>query len=97
MIAESFISFKRGYISQRELLAITNYISQLYDPLPLNQEVKLAVVALLKHDQKNDQSGIKCVLLDGIGATKWNEELTELQALESIEFIEFIESIYNFN
>lgn len=94
MIAESYISHKHGLITQSELLEISTYLSQLYDYILLDEDDKTKVLELLRHDKKNTSNSIRCVLLDGIGASKYDIELTIQEAYESLLYVD---GIYNLN
>jgi 3-dehydroquinate synthase len=94
MIAESYISFKKELISQRELLDITNYLTQIYTHVPLDEEDKNGVLALLKHDKKNTSDQIRCALLRGIGMCDDSVPITEQEAYESLLFVD---SVYTLN
>lgn len=88
MLAESYISFKRGFISQSELLDITNYLAQVYDPVYVPEDGKQEVLQLLKHDKKNTQHAIGCVLLSGIGSCRYDETITEEEGYEALLYVE---------
>ncbi len=94
MIAESYISFKREKISQRELLEITNYLTQIYPHIPLDESDKNDVLELLKHDKKNEKDTVMCVLLDGIGNCVYNQAITEKEAYEALLYVD---SVYTLN
>ncbi len=92
MIAESYLSFKRNLISQREFLEITNYLSQIVDYVALTDEAKKRVFELIKNDKKNDQSSIRCVLLNGIGDVKIDEAITEAEVHDALQCIDNVYS-----
>ncbi|MBI3240050.1 MAG: 3-dehydroquinate synthase [Flavobacteriia bacterium] len=94
MIAESYISFKREGISQRELLEITNYLTQIYPHVPLDESDKNEVLELLKHDKKNEHDQVMCVLLNGIGNCIYNQPISEKEAYEALLYVD---SVYTFN
>lgn len=94
MIAESFLSYKHKLISERELLEITNYLTQLYDYIPLADDDKTVVLELMKNDKKNSQADIRCVLLDGIGSSKFDIAITPQEAYEGLLYID---SVYTLN
>jgi len=94
MIAESYISFKKELISQRELLEITNYLTQIYQHIPLDEEDKSHVLELMKNDKKNTADSIRCALLKRIGNCSENEVITSQEAYESLLFVD---SVYTLN
>ncbi len=94
IIAESYISFKLNSLSERELIEICRYISQLYEPIFLNDEERKEMVELVYHDKKNDKGKIKIILLNGIGASKWDVEVSEELIYDSLGYIK---SVYSSN
>lgn len=94
MIAESYISFKKEMISQRELLDITNYLTQIYTHVPLDEDDKLHVLQLIHNDKKNAANEIRCALLKGIGACDHQVAITEQEAYEALLFVD---SVYTLN
>jgi 3-dehydroquinate synthase len=94
MIAESYLSFKKEMITQRELLEITNYLTQIYTHVPLDEEDKSNVLELLKNDKKNTPGSIRCALLTGLGSCAESIEITQNEAYESLLFVD---SVYTLN
>jgi 3-dehydroquinate synthase len=94
MIAESYLSFKHGKITQRELLEITTYMTQLYDHIPLSEDDRDSILSLLKHDKKNRNGKTLCVLLEGIGDCSYDNEITGTEAYEALLFVD---SVYTLN
>lgn len=94
MIAESYLSFKREFITQRELLEITTYLTQLYDLIPLSDEEKKGVLELMKNDKKNEAGEIRCALLKGIGNCEYDHKITLQEAYEALLFVD---SVYTLN
>ena len=84
MMAESYISLKRNLISQREYMEITMYLSQIYDYIVLTEDAKQEVIKLIRNDKKNDQQGVRCVLLNGIGGVKIDELITETEIHDAL-------------
>lgn len=94
MMAEAYISFKRDYISQRDLLDITNYLTQIYDHIPMQEEDKNNILELLHNDKKNSRDAIRCALLQGIGHCSYDETITESEGYEALLFVD---SVYTSN
>lgn len=90
IMAESYISFKRGLLTDRELLEITTCLSQLYDHLPMNDADKTAMIVLMHNDKKNSEGKIKCVLLEGIGQASYDNEISEEEAREALNFVDSV-------
>ena len=94
LIAESYLSFKKELITQRELLEITTYLTQLYDFIPLDEEDKAGVLQLMKNDKKNVAGEIRCALLKGIGNCIYDQAITKQEAYEALLFVD---SVYTLN
>lgn len=88
MIAESYLSLKKNLLSQREYMLITNYLSQIYDPILLTEEAKQEVIRLIQNDKKNDHEGVRCVLLDGIGKVKIDQLITDSEIHDALQSID---------
>lgn len=88
MMAESYLSLKRNLISQREYMEITMYLSQIYDYIVLTEDAKQEVIRLIHNDKKNDQQGVRCVLLNGIGGVKIDEIITESEIHDALQSID---------
>jgi len=94
MIAESYLSFKKNLISQRDLLEITNYLTQIFEYIHLGETDKKEVLKLLKNDKKNTADEIRMVLLKQIGSSVYDCVITEQEAYEALLYID---SVYTAN
>lgn len=94
MIAESYLSFKKELISQRDLLEITNYLTQIFEYIHLDEAEKTEVLKLLKNDKKNTANEIRMVLLKQIGSSIYDCVITEKEAYEALLYID---SVYTAN
>ncbi len=94
MIAESYLSFKKELISQRDLLEITNYLTQIFEYIHLGEADKTEVLKLLKNDKKNTANEIRMVLLEQIGSSRYDCVITEKEAYEALLYID---SVYTAN
>jgi 3-dehydroquinate synthase len=92
MIAESYLSYKHQLISERELFDITACLTKYYDYLALSEEAKQLVLQFIQNDKKNDNEGVKCVLLNGIGAGKINQLVSNQELLEALRYIDTVYS-----
>jgi 3-dehydroquinate synthase len=94
MIAESYISYKLNLLSERELMEICLYISQLYEALFFNEEERKAIIQLISHDKKNSAGNVKMALLKGIGSSTWDVVVNEKLIFDSLIYVE---SVYQSN
>lgn len=94
MIAESYISYKLKLLTERELMDICLYISQLYEALFFNEEERKAILQLINHDKKNASGKVKMALLNGIGSSSWDVVVEEKLIMDALIYIE---SVYQSN
>lgn len=88
MLGEAYISFKRGMLQKEELYEIVEVILAYYpNPGHLGPYVA-TILALMTNDKKNDAEGIKCVLLNKIGAATYDQLIIEIEIKEALDFIE---------
>ncbi len=76
MILESYIAYKKGLLVIEDYEQIKTTIAAIYETIPFENVDIDSIIALLIHDKKNEYGTIQFVLLDGIGATKYNQEVT---------------------
>lgn len=83
IIMESFISRKRGLLSDEEFQHIETSILKYYDlPKFSNDDIK-AMIELLSNDKKNRSGKILSCLLEGMGNCTYDHELNEQEVTEA--------------
>lgn len=87
ILAESFISFKKNFITLTELNEIERVMLSNYESIDLSNENLQEIYQLMLHDKKNEQQKILCVLLIGIGESIINQEISEQEVMESLEYL----------
>ena len=87
ILAESFISFKKNFITLSELNEIEKVLLSNYESIDLSNENLNEIYQLMLNDKKNEQQKILCVLLIGIGESVINQEISEQEILESLEYL----------
>lgn len=86
LVAEAFIARQRGMIKEEELSRISDYILRIFGKIVLNQfEIEEASVIALQ-DKKNKDNKILCVLLEGIGHCKWDQEISLNEFKEALRY-----------
>lgn len=85
MILESYISLKKGLITEDEYSQIKNAIKSIYDDVVFNQEDIEPILELLIHDKKNEYGSIQFALIEGIGNIKINQSVETELILEAFE------------
>lgn len=67
IIVESFMSFQRGLLHQKDFKSIEDFISKIYPKVKIAQKDISPIIALSLHDKKNENGKIKGILLKTIG------------------------------
>lgn len=87
MIAESYLSFKRGKISGQELNSIVQFL-QIYFPCPEDLLTGVSKInELMYNDKKNDQEGIKSCLLNGIGSCTYGNLISDEEVRDAFNYL----------
>lgn len=84
MIAESFISMKRGILSKEAYKDIESTIIRSFPMIELNADDVSIVISLMYQDKKNIAGQIRSCLLEGIGTCSFDHYLTEEEIGESL-------------
>lgn len=84
MIAESFISMKRGILSKEAYKDIESTIIRSFPMIELNADDVSVVISLMYQDKKNIAGQIRSCLLEGIGTCSFDHPLTEEEIGESL-------------
>ena len=66
MICESYLSHKKGSLTKKELLKITNFINRFYKKRKISLKQIVKAQALVKHDKKNKGKVDKSALLEQV-------------------------------
>lgn len=77
LIAESWLSKERGFISADDFNRIKDYILSVFGKITIASADDEAISMLTLQDKKNLGSKILCVLLDGVGKARWDCEITK--------------------
>lgn len=72
MICESYISMKRGFISEKENEEIKSYILSVYGKKEISDQDIEKIIPLTLQDKKNEQNEIQCTLLEQPGKANFN-------------------------
>jgi 3-dehydroquinate synthase len=75
MILESHIAYKKGLLALEDYKQIKTTIAAIFETIAFENGDIAAIIALLIHDKKNEYGNIQFVLLDGIGASQYNQEV----------------------
>ncbi|MEM7107353.1 MAG: 3-dehydroquinate synthase [Bacteroidota bacterium] len=86
MIAESYVSYKKGLLSSEELKSIENYIDSIFTRVNIMPEEIDEIFNLVIQDKKNKNNRVMAVLLEGIGSAKWDIKLTPSEIKSSLRY-----------
>lgn len=86
LITESYIAFQRKLLSQDAMNEITQYILSVYGKLSFQSQEEDNIAQLTLQDKKNKGNKVLCVLLDGIGKTKWDCEISLDEVKSALSF-----------
>lgn len=75
MILESFLSLKKGLLTNAEYQEIKYVITDIYPNVSFTENDINSIIDLLIHDKKNEFGKVKFVLLNKIGAVKTDQEI----------------------
>lgn len=67
MICEAFVGFRKGFITQKELAEIEEFIFSVYGIATIQAEDVEEIIALTAQDKKNKGKEVRFSLLEGIG------------------------------
>jgi 3-dehydroquinate synthase len=87
MLAESFISYKKGILSEADWNEINGVLTALFPVLPIRLEDIEVIIELMRNDKKNSENEIKSCLLTGIGSCVYDQNLTVDEIKESLYFL----------
>jgi 3-dehydroquinate synthase len=76
MLCESYLSVRKGLLSQSELSKIETFFFSIYEKVNLASSEYAAIAALALQDKKNTGSTINCTLLAGIGKAVYDQPIT---------------------
>ena len=85
MIAESYLSMKKGFLSEDALNQIVEQLKNRFEGIEIAD--KEAILKIIQNDKKNDSAGIKCVLLNKIGAASFDHVIADEEIIESLDYL----------
>jgi 3-dehydroquinate synthase len=86
LIAEAYIAQTRNMISEEDLHKICAFLVQVYGKVSIKEEEFDAIGRLILQDKKNKENKILCVLLDRIGSSRWDCEISLDEVKNSLSF-----------
>ncbi len=86
MIAEAYISHKRGFIPEQDLSGIKNYILSIFDKVDIFEFDIEQIIPLTLQDKKNENRKIMCTLLQETGRANFNNPINYNEIKEAINY-----------
>ncbi|HYF70921.1 MAG TPA: 3-dehydroquinate synthase [Ohtaekwangia sp.] len=90
LIAECFIANQRNFLSEKELQAIKTFIVQVFGKVCLTESDIRESAKFALQDKKNKGNQILCVLLDGIGKARWDEEISINEIKSALDYYQSV-------
>lgn len=87
MVAASYISFKRGYITEIELNTIKATLTKLNLPITIENLDEQELIDITKNDKKMEAGKIKFILLKKIGNAIIDSTVTTEEMLDGFRYI----------
>ena len=86
IIMESYLSFKKNFISDTYFKEISQYIDSVYPRISIHEKEVDSICAYLLQDKKNKEGQIKAVLIADVGNVRWDVDLTLAEAANAFHF-----------
>jgi 3-dehydroquinate synthase len=86
LIAEAYIAQTRNMISPEELHRICSFLVTVYGKVSIQNNDFDEISRLILQDKKNKENRILCVLLNGIGDSRWDCEINVNEVKNSLSF-----------
>lgn len=86
MICESFLSYKKDYITKEELDEIIIFILNIYSKVNIEDNETSDIIKLTTQDKKNESGKVKLSLLEKLGKGNFNQEVPQNWIKESLEY-----------
>ena len=87
MIAASYISFRRNYITQNQLDSIVSLLRSFELPISISGITAEDILHVTTHDKKMESGKLKFILLSTIGLAVIDTTVTREELLDSINYI----------
>lgn len=86
MIAEAYISHRRGRLAATDLAEITRFIHHFFPKISIPPAALAPVLALSLQDKKNQDGQVMCTLLNGIGDFLVDQLIDTEDSLEGLNY-----------
>jgi 3-dehydroquinate synthase len=86
LISEAFIALQRKMLKEEEFATICAYIRRIFGKISLAESEIEQMAKMTLQDKKNKDNKVLCVLLDGIGSCKWDQEISLNEVAGSLRY-----------
>lgn len=86
MLCEAYISWQKKLLSSTDFEKIKSAIDKHFKRLIYSKNTVEAIIDIIMKDKKNDQKGIRCVLLNGIGKAEFAQSIHRKDAENALEY-----------
>jgi 3-dehydroquinate synthase len=86
MVCESWLSMKKGLLSETELDKIETFLFSVFEKVQFVTLETDAIAELALQDKKNAGATINCTLLEGIGRAVYDQPVTVHEIGESLRY-----------
>ena len=87
MISETYLSYKKGLLSQAEMNEIVARLIANYPITEMSNDEIEQLVQLCRNDKKNEKNKINCSLLSAIGKGEIDQFVSEAEVREAFQFL----------
>ena len=87
MRAESFISYKKGFIAKDEFNDINSHLEKVFPKFEIDPIHFKTIIQLLYNDKKNNSGQIQFSLISNIGKGIYNQNVTDIEIIESLKML----------
>ncbi|NEM99344.1 3-dehydroquinate synthase [Pontibacter burrus] len=90
MLCETYLSVKKGLLSQDALDKIETFLVSVYEKVPLTEDDIQTISRLSLQDKKNTGATINCTLLEKIGHAVYDQPITLQEIQESLRYYQLL-------
>jgi 3-dehydroquinate synthase len=87
MIAETFISYKKGILTKKEWELIEEVLLKIFPIVNFQKDDIPTLIQLMKNDKKNFDGAVKCCLLSSIGECVIDQDISEDEIKEMFYYL----------
>ncbi|MGL4630597.1 MAG: 3-dehydroquinate synthase family protein, partial [Leadbetterella sp.] len=86
MIMESYISYKKGLLSERELIEIEEFLFSIYGKVRIESSEVANIIALTIQDKKNVGNSVRGAIIDKIGSCLYDVPFSKSEMRAALEY-----------